>query len=283
VRRSMLPLALAALAALVGAAGCGDDDSAAADSEATVTTESTESATETSAEPSAGTSAETSAVIDPGDGGNYDVEIDPADFSSVVDNPFFPMLPGSVWQYDETTADGEHQTDTVEVLQQQRQVMGVETIVVHDVAENEEGDVEEDTFDWYAQDSEGNVWYFGEDTTSYDGGVTSKEGSWEAGVDGALPGIVMQARPAVSSTGYRQEYLAGVAEDMAQVIADSGDVTVPYGTFDDVIRTREWSPVEPEIVEEKTYARSIGVVHEETVSSPEGHEEVVLVAFTPPA
>jgi hypothetical protein len=288
VRRSMLHLALAAL---VATAGCGDDDSStAANSDATVGTESADTATDTSTNSSAEAStdssteasADTSAVIDPGDGGNYDVEIDPADFSSVVDNPFFPMLPGSVWKYDETTADGEHQTDTVEVLEQHRKVMGVDTIVVHDVAENEDGDVEEDTFDWYAQDSEGNVWYFGEDTTSYDGGETSKEGSWEAGVDGALPGIVMQARPAVSSTGYRQEYLAGVAEDMAQVIGDSGNVTVPYGTFDDVIRTREWSPVEPDIVEEKTYARSIGVVHEETVSSPEGHEEVVLVAFTPP-
>jgi hypothetical protein len=93
----------------------------------------------------------------------------------------------------------------------------------------------------------------------------------------------MPANPTVSSTGYRQEYLAGTAEDMGQVIATSGTITVPYGTFDDVIRTREWSPVEPDIIEEKVFARSIGVVHEETVTPPDEHEEVVLVAYTPPA
>ena len=258
---------LLAVVALGVTASCGGDD--------------------TSDSPDAGESTDTSAaatpVIDPGDGGTYTVDIDPADFNSVVDNPFFPLLPGTVWQYTETTADGEQQTDTVEVLAEHRMVMGVDTIVVHDVAKDEDGAVVEDTFDWYAQDSAGNVWYFGEDTTSYDEGVASKEGSWEAGVDGALPGIVMPADPAVSSTGYRQEYLAGEAEDMGQVIADSGSVTVPFGSFDDVIRTRDWTPLEPDVVEEKTYARSIGVVREETVQSPDGGDEVVLVAFTPPA
>ena len=250
-----------------GITACGGDDSA-------------DSGTSAGA---AGTSGDATAVIDPGDGGNYSVAIDPAEFSSVVDNPFFPMLPGTSWRYEETMPGGEVQTDTVEVLDERRDVMGVETIVVHDVVKNEDGEVVEDTFDWFAQDADGNVWYFGEDTTSFDDRAPSKEGSWEAGVDGALPGIVMPANPTVSNTGYRQEYLAGEAEDMGQVIADSGSVTVPYGSFDDVIRTRDWTPLEPDIVEEKTYARSVGVVHEETVSSPEGHEEVVLVAFTPPA
>ena len=260
------PLLVGMIATLGITAGCGGDDSA--DSASGVA--------------SADSSTDASAVIDPGDGGNYHVDIKPADFSSVVDNPFFPMLPGTTWQYLETTPDGK-QTDVVEVLDQRRTVMGVDTIVVHDVATNEDGDVMEDTYDWYSQDSAGNVWYFGEDTTAYDEGTTSKEGSWEAGVDGALPGIVMQAEPTVSSTGYRQEFLAGTAEDMGQVIADSGTITVPYGTFDDIIHTRDWSPVEPDVVEEKIYARSVGVVHEETVSPPEDHEEVVLVAFTPPA
>ena len=95
------------------------------------------------------------------------------------------------------------------------------------------------------------MWYFGEDTTPTTRARVSKKGSWEAGVDGALPGIVMQADPTVSGTGYRQEYLAGAAEDMGQVIADSGSVTVPFGTFDDIIRTRDWTPLEPDIVEEK--------------------------------
>ena len=254
------PVLLVVTAALGVTAGCGGDDSG-----------------------DPGTAGTEDAVIDPGDGGDYRVDIDPARFSSVVDNPFFPMLPGTVWRYEETAEDGEQQTITVEVLDERREVMGIEAIVVHDVVKNEDGEVVEDTFDWFAQDADGNVWYFGEDTTSYDEGVASKEGSWEAGIDGALPGIVMPARPTVSNTGYRQEYLTGEAEDMGQVIADSGSITVPYGSFDDVIRTRDWTPLEPDIVEEKTYARSVGVVHEETVSSPEGHEEVVLVAFTPPA
>jgi len=247
-------------------AGCGSDDSAGSGT-----------ATE-SADPS----ADVSAVIDPGDGGDYHVDIKPADFSSVVDNPFWPMLPGTTWQYLETTPDGK-QNDTVEVTDQHREVMGVDTIVVHDVAKDEAGDVMEDTYDYFAQDAAGSVWYFGEDTTAYDNGKSSKEGSWEAGVDGALPGIVMPANPTVSSTGYRQEYLPGTAEDMGQVIAVSGSVTVPSGTFDDVVRTREWSPIEPDVVEEKVYARSVGVVHEETVNPPDEHEEVVLVAYTPPA
>jgi hypothetical protein len=261
------PLLLVVTAALGVNAGCGGDDSA--DSGGT-------------AESDASSGAKT-AVIDLGDDGNYRVDIDPAQFSSVVDNPFFPMLPGSVWRYEETTSAGEHQTDTVEVLDKRHVVMGVETIVVHDVVKNDDDELVEDTFDWFAQDAEGNVWYFGEDTTAYDDGAPSKQGSWEAGVDGALPGIVMPADPTVSSTGYRQEYLLGEAEDMGQVIADSGSVTVPYGSFDDVIRTRDWTPLEPHVVEEKTYARSVGVVHVETMSSPDGHEEVVLVAFTPPA
>jgi len=253
------------------ATGCGGDDSATSDSSTTSSDESTQA------------SAIAAAVIDPGDGGNYTVDIDPADFTSVVDNPFFPMLAGSVWKYEETTAEGDKQTDTVEVLDQRRTVMGVDAIVVHDVAEDEQGTVVEDTYDWYAQDAAGNVWYFGEDTTSYDEGQSSTEGSWEAGVAGALPGIVMQADPTASDSGYRQEYLAGVAEDMGQVIADTGKITVPFGSFDDVVRTRDWSPLEPDLIEEKTYARSIGVVREETVSPADEHEEVVLVSFTPPA
>jgi len=274
------PLALI-VAALGVAAGCGGDDSAdSADAANPVgsTYSETDSGTSESIEPSGSTTP----VIDPGDGGNYTVEIEPTDFTSVVDNPFFPLAAGMVWHYDETHADGETQTDTVEVLDQQRTVMGVDTMVVHDVAKDADGTVVEDTYDWYAQDTAGNVWYFGEDTTSYDDGQSSTEGSWEAGVAGALPGIVMQADPTVSDTGYRQEYLAGVAEDMGQVIADSGSLTVPFGTFDNIIRTRDWSPIEPDLVEEKVYARGIGVVHEETVSPADEHEEVVLTSFTLP-
>lgn len=271
------PLLLIVVVALGVAAGCGGDDSA----DSPTAGSSAESSESVESSDSGDSSAGATPVIDPGDAGNYTVDIEPADFTSVVDNPFFPMLVGSVWTYEETNADGK-QTDTVEVLDQRRTVMGVDTIVVHDVAKDADGTTVEDTYDWYAQDSAGNVWYFGEDTTSYDEGQASTKGSWEAGVDGALPGIVMPADPTVSDTGYRQEYKAGVAEDMGQVIAVGDSVTVPYGTFDDTIHTRDWSPVEPDVIEEKLYARSVGDVHEETVSPADEHEEVVLISFTPP-
>ena len=123
--------------------------------------------------------------------------------------------------------------------------MGVSTIVVHDVA-SVDGEVVEDTYDWFAQDSAGNVWYFGEDTTAYDdAGTASHEGAWEAGVGGALPGVVMAGEPAVTGTGYRQEFLPGVAEDMGEIIAVSGSASTPFGDFDDVIVTRDWTPSSP--------------------------------------
>jgi hypothetical protein len=221
----------------------------------------------------------TAPVIDPGDGGQYAPEIDAASFSSTVDNPFLPFLPGAKWVYEGRAEDGETETITVEVLDERRVVMGVETIVVHDVV-TVEGEVIEDTFDWFAQDADGTVWYFGEDTTSYEDGEASTEGAWEAGVDGALPGVVMWADLDVTGTGYRQEYLPGEAEDMGQVIATEGSVSTPYGDFTDVMVTRDWTPLEPDVVEQKTYARGIGLVHEEKVDRS---EVVELVEFTPGA
>jgi hypothetical protein len=138
----------------------------------------------------------------------------------------------------------------------------------------------EDTFDWYAQDAAGNVWYFGERTEELEGGkVTSREGSWEAGVDGAQPGIVMLADPVVGET-YRQEYLKGEAEDIARVIDLAGHATVKAGTYDDVLVTEEWTPLEPKILEHKSYARGVGVVLEELVKG--GKERVQLVSVEGP-
>lgn len=226
--------------------------------------------------------AATAPVIDPGDGGAYAVSIDPAAFSSVIDHPFAPKLPGTVWVYEARSSDGEVETIRVEVLDERRTIMGVETIVVHDVVTTADGTLVEDTFDWFAQDAGGNVWYFGEDTTSYDGGVASSDGAWEAGVDGALPGIVMPAEPAVSELGYRQEYLPGEAEDMGQVIATSGSATVPAGDFTDVLMTRDWTPLEPDVVEEKTYARGVGLVLESKVSGDGGDATVELIEHVAP-
>jgi len=219
-------------------------------------------------------------VIDPGDGGSYSVDIDPARFSSTVDNPYLPKLPGTRWVYESNTPDGETEDITVEVLDEYRTVMGVEAIVVHDVVEID-GEVIEDTYDWFAQDDDGNVWYLGEDTTAWEDGVASSEGAWEAGVDGALPGIVMPAEPVVSDTGYRQEYLAGEAEDMGQVIGVGRSVEVPAGSWDDTVTTRDWTPLEPDVVEEKTFARDVGFVHEIKPTGDGAGEEVVLVEFTP--
>jgi hypothetical protein len=185
----------------------------------------------------------------------YTPTITPSDFSNVIDNPYMPFKPGTTYTY-EGTKDGEKQSNEVTVTSDTKDILGVSCVVVLDqVTAN--GDVIEKTFDWYAQDSAGNVWYFGEDSTAYEDGKASKEGSWESGVDGALPGIVMPAQPKVGDV-YRQEYQQGVAEDMAEVIAVSGSATVPFGTFDKVLVTKEWTPLEPGIEEQKTYAPGIG-------------------------
>ncbi|MDH4145566.1 MAG: hypothetical protein OEY23_10430 [Acidimicrobiia bacterium] len=262
-------LAPIVLAAALAATACGGDPATG--------TASAEPTT-----PHQRTPASATPVVDPGDGGDYSVDIDPADFTSVVDHPYLPKLPGARWVYRSTAADGEVEIITVEVLDQRRVVMGVETIVVHDVVETEGGELVEDTYDWFAQDSGGNVWYFGEDTTAYrDDGTPSAAGAWEAGVGVALPGIVMPATPQVTGTGYRQEFLAGEAEDMAEVIAVSGKATVPAGRFDDVITTRDWTPLEPETVEVKTYARGVGFVHETKPAGPDTGAVVELVEFMP--
>jgi hypothetical protein len=215
-------------------------------------------------------------VIDPGDGGTYAPAVDPTRFSSTVDNPFLPFIPGMMWVYESQDADSEDETITVEVLAETRVVMGVETVVVHDVVVVD-GEVVEDTYDWYAQADDGAVWYFGEDTTSFEDGVASTSGAWEAGVDGAMPGVVMPADPQVSDAGYRQEYYAGLAEDMAQIVATSGAVATPFGDFTDVVVTRDWTPLEPDVIEEKTYARAVGLVHETMTAGGSG--VVVLVDF----
>jgi hypothetical protein len=152
--------------------------------------------------------------------------------------------------------------------------MGVTTSIVRET-EWEDGELVEDTFDWFAQDVDGNVWYFGEDSKEYeDGEVVSTAGSWEAGVDGAKPGIIMQADPQIG-LAYRQEYYAGEAEDMAEVISLTGNATVPYGSFDNVLITREWTPLEPGIEENKYYAMDVGLIMEETVEGGSGSLELV--------
>lgn len=184
--------------------------------------------------------------------------IDPAKFTSRIDNPYSPWKPGARWTY-RLTADGETEQTVVQVLRTTRTVMGVDCVVVRDTV-TVDGEVIEDTYDWYAQDDEGNVWYFGEDTKEYENGkVTTTEGSWEGGVDGAQPGIVMKATPVVGES-YRQEYLKGEAEDEAKVVALHQRAQVPYGKYDDTVKIEETSPIDPALHEYKFYARGVGLV-----------------------
>ncbi|MGH9138372.1 MAG: hypothetical protein ACRD0G_15225 [Acidimicrobiales bacterium] len=213
------------------------------------------------------------AVIDPGDGGDYQPDLDPADFVETVDNPFLPLLPGARWVY-EGESDGEIERIEVVVTDERRQVMGISAVVVRDTV-TVDGEIQEDTFDWFAQDRDGNVWYLGEDSTEFeDGEPASTEGSWEAGVDGALPGIVMPADPQVGDA-YRQEYDVGEAEDLGEVVQLGVSESVPFGDLDDLLVTREWNPLEPDVVEEKYYARGIGLVLEVVTEGGEGRVELV--------
>jgi hypothetical protein len=186
----------------------------------------------------------------------YKPVIRPADFTNQVTNPYFPLTPGTVTIFSETEGS-EVRQNKVTVTSDSKMVMGVKCVVVHDRVTL--GDkIVEDTFDWYAQDKEGAVWYFGEDTKEYKpGGVVNTAGSWEGGVNGQ-PGIAMPAKP-VPGAPYRQEYSADNAEDMGQIVAVGERVTVPAGTYENCLKTKDWSMLESGN-EHKIYAKGIGVV-----------------------
>jgi hypothetical protein len=193
----------------------------------------------------------------------YAPKVIPSDFSTKIDNKYFPLKSGTTFVYRGKTADAT-EGDTVNVTADTKNIMGVECVVVDDRV-TEGGELVEQTYDWYAQDKEGNVWYFGEDVTEYKNGkVTGHEGSWESGVDGARPGIAMKADPRVGQT-YRQEYSKGVAEDKARVVSMNGSVEVPYGKYDRVLVTEEFTPLEPGVVERQYYVAGVGDIVEATV------------------
>jgi hypothetical protein len=225
----------------------------------------------------AGCTGATADPIDPGDSGDYSVTIDPADFVAEIDNDRLPFSPGNKWIYESTGGEEVERIEVV-VTEEKRIVMGVSTTIVRDTV-TVDGELVEDTHDWYAQDQAGNVWYFGEETAEYENGeIVSTSGAWEAGVDGALPGIAMKAEPAVGDN-YRQEYYPGEAEDMAEVVQAGVSEEVAFGAFDDLIVIEEWTPLEPDVVEEKYYAPGVGVVLETTVEGGSGRIE--LISFTP--
>jgi hypothetical protein len=199
------------------------------------------------------------------------VDLDPADFTVDITNRWWPMEVGDRWVYEESDGTGGVAQVEVTVLDRTRTVAaGVEARVVHDVA-TEDGEVVEDTLDYYAQDGDGNVWYLGEETAEYENGkVTTTEGSWEAGVDGGQAGIVLP--------GDRQEYLAGHAEDEGFVLSTAEQVQVPTGLYDGTLMTRDTSPLEPKLVELKFYAPGVGPVMEVPISGESGR--TVLVETT---
>lgn len=203
------------------------------------------------------------------------VSFNKAKFSNplVVDNPYFPLVPGTTFIY-EGTEDRKSTFEEFVVTNQTKTILGVETRVIRDT-NWENGKLVEETFDWFAQDDAGNVWYFGEFSTQYKNGkVIGHEGSWEAGVNGASAGIVMEAKPKVGDT-YQQELAPGIAEDMATVLSLNESVCVPFGCFSNVLETKDFSPLEPGVAENKYYAPEIGQI--KTIMVEGGSEVSELV------
>jgi hypothetical protein len=208
--------------------------------------------------------------------GTYDPAIDPANFAEGIENPYLPLRVGTTYVYEGDTEDGREKVQ-VDVTDRTKVVLGVTCIVVRDRVWLD-GALAEDTSDWYANDREGNVWYFGEDSKEIqDGEVVGTGGSWEAGVGGAKPGIAMKANPRIGDA-YRQEYYKGEAEDMAEVVGLGETATVAFGTYTDVLRTKEWTPLEADVVEHKYYAKNVGLILE-TVSRG-GKGRIELIAMT---
>jgi hypothetical protein len=201
--------------------------------------------------------------------------VDPANFVGAVTNRYMTLVPGTTFVY-MGQEDGKPARNITTVTHQSKQIMGVNVTVVHDrvFIKNK---LAEDTLDWYAQDKQGNVWYFGEDSKEIENGqVVSTEGSWQAGVNGARPGIVMEAHPKRGDR-YQQEHAADVAADRAIVMSIGAHSDVPFGAFNHVLQTKEFTKLEPGVVEQKFYARGIGFIRSLMVKG--GSEEYHLVAI----
>ncbi len=197
-------------------------------------------------------------------------------FTARVDNPWFPLRPGTISVYT-GMKDGRRARDVVTVTHRVAKIDGAPCVVVKDRLYLN-GKLEERTTDWYSQDSRGNVWYFGESTAELDahGRVTSTEGTWRAGRDGAQPGIFMPARPVTGRTG-RQEFYKGHAEDHFEVLSLHASVRVPYTSSSNALLTKEWTPLEPRVLDHKLYLRGIGTVLEQTVKGGDERLELVSV------
>ncbi len=200
----------------------------------------------------------------------YNPVIDPANFVGEVTNPYFVLKPGTVFKF-EGTRDGVARRDEMTVTSETKVIMGVPCIVVRDGASSDT-EIVETTTDWYAQDKDGNVWYFGEDTAEYaNGKVINTDGTWMAGVDGALPGFIMLALPKVDA-GYRQEYRPGVAEDYAKIVNIDATAGGPTGKYEKVVVTEDTDLLDKSKFEHKWYAPGVGLVGTDGMVG--GHHEI---------
>jgi hypothetical protein len=200
----------------------------------------------------------------------------PSNFTARVDNPWFPLRPGTVYVY-RGVKDGQPSRDVITVTHRIKRIEGVPCVVVEDRLYLRDK-LHERTTDWYTQDRRGNVWYFGESTAELDrqGRVTSTEGTWQAGRAGAIAGIYMPAHPQVGRTG-RQEFYKGHAEDHFEVLSLRADVRVPYTASSNALLTKEWTPLEPGVVDHKLYVRGIGTVLEQAIKGGTERNEIVSV------
>jgi hypothetical protein len=207
--------------------------------------------------------------------GHDPVQLNPADFTVHIDNPYWPMRPGTAWHYIETSG-GETAHVTTTVTHKTKVIYAVTARVVHDVVRSG-GEVVEDTLDWYAQDSGGSIWYLGELSKTYEhGNVVSTEGSWTYGKDGGQAGVIVPATPQVGC-GYREEFHAGDAEDQAAVLSTAEPLRTPTGFHRNVLHTANTTPLTPDALENKFYARGIGPVLELDLSPDLGRAVLVRV------
>jgi hypothetical protein len=200
---------------------------------------------------------------------------DPANFTHPVGNVYFPLTPGLLTHLRGTEGE-ERFLEKVRVTHRTKMIAGVRATVVRDVVRRPDGTLAETTDDWYADDNAGNVWYLGEDTATYDehGHLEDREGSWEAGKHGAEPGIIMPSRARPSTADF-MEHAKGVAEDQAWVVQHLGHVRTPGGRFTDIVRTFEWSRLEPDVISQKFYAAGLGIIAERDVAAGDEHFWVV--------
>ena len=203
----------------------------------------------------------------------YEPVLNPADFVRAITNPYLPFPVGRTLTY-RGVKDGVTQVDVVHVTSQTRVLEGITAVAVSDVATHN-GRLLEKTTDWYAQDKQGNVWYLGERTVAYSGGHADHSGSWLAGIHDGEPGIVMRADPQVPDA-YRQEFLAGHAQDTAWIVSRGGSFKLPFGVVHNVVTSYEFTVLEPAVLDKKIYAPGLGIVSEQAALGP--RETAILVS-----